>query len=102
VFYQVENEIRFKQKHYRFKSIFPHASEIITTSIIDGKILFLGELTGEITETRADCIFYSWILCIHRYRILSAAILPGSRGISEQLVTRIFMFWIIILEVTQQ
>jgi hypothetical protein len=67
----------------------------------DGNILFRGEITGELTETRADCIFHPCILCIHRYRILSTAIILGLREISEQLVTGNFMFWIIILMATQ-
>jgi hypothetical protein len=45
----------------------------------DGNILFPGEITGELTEIRADCIFHPCILCIQRCRILSIAILLGLR-----------------------
>jgi hypothetical protein len=77
--------MRFKQKLYRFKSVFLSALRIIAAPINNGNILFPGEITGELTETRAHCIFYSWILCIHRYRILSTAILLGLREISNTI-----------------
>jgi hypothetical protein len=61
-FHQVEYEMRFKQKHYCFKQIFLAQRQIITALIMNGNILFRGELTGELTETRADWICRPWIV----------------------------------------
>ena len=78
-------------KAFPFKLIILCTREIKITSTNNENILFRGDLTGELTETRADCIFYPWILSMQRCRILSTVILLGLRGISERLVTWILL-----------
>jgi len=46
--------------------------------IIFRNILLPGELTCELTETCADCIFEPWILWVQRNRKLSIAMLLNS------------------------